>query len=355
METCIESDAIIVERRMANEILNILKRCRALRGELKINHSDDLIIIPIHRDEDTAICLDRQGIALNISRYCFEYKHRGIAHGLNLRKMLENLMGNKDIGECISSSMDIVGDIALVEIYCKDLLEKYREIIIDAIMRLNPAVRTVYAKGMVEGVYRVRNLVFIGGEKKTKTIHKEYGIKIVVDIEKAYFNPSLSTEHNLVARELHSAGSILDLFTGVGPFALHISKMSSSYIVACDINRDALKLLRESIEINRLRGYIDTLEIDSIGFIENNGFIGKFDAIIMNLPHHAHTIICSALKTLRDHGKIYLYIIARDISEAIDTVSRELYRCGGGIVSSYRKVLDYAPRKYIYRIVIEKA
>ncbi len=355
MEICIESNAIIVDREKANKILNILKKCKAFRKELKIKHINNSIVIPIYSDETVLTCIYSQGVTLNISKQCFEYKYKEVVHGINLRKMLENIVGSRDIGECVSSSIDIIGDIALIEVYCKDILERYREVIAQTVIKLNPSVRTVYAKGIVEGIHRVRNITFIGGEKKTKTVHREYGVLIAVDIAKTYFNPSLSTEHNLVAKELNYARSILDLFTGVGPFALHIAKMSSSYIVACDINRDALKLLRESIEMNKLRGYIDILEIDSINFIESGGFIGKFDAIIMNLPHYAYKLICNVLEMVKSSGKIYLYIISRDINEAIDMVNRELYKCRAkGIISSYRKVLDYAPRKYIYRIVIEK-
>jgi len=354
MEMCIESNAIVIDRRRANEILGILKKCKALRKELKIKHINDSVVIPIYSDDIILKCIDSQGVTLNISKHCFEYKYREIIHGIDLRKMLENIVGSRDIGECISSSIDIIGDIALIEVYCRDVLERYREAITQAVIKLNPSVRTIYAKGIVEGMHRVRNIVFIGGEEKTKTIHKEHGILIAVDIAKTYFNPSLSTEHSLVAKELSYARSILDLFTGVGPFALHIAKISNSYIVACDINRDALKLLRESIEMNRLKGYIDILEIDSINFIENRGFIGKFDAIIMNLPHHAYKLICSALEVVKSSGKIYLYIISRNVNEAIDMVNRELYECRAkGVISSYRKVLDYAPRRYIYRIVIE--
>ena len=62
-----------------------------------------------------------------------------------------------------------------------------------------PRLRTVALDKGVKGELRVRDLEVIAGGPGTETTHLEYGIKLLVDPAKVYFNPRLANERSRIA------------------------------------------------------------------------------------------------------------------------------------------------------------
>ncbi|HIP57064.1 MAG TPA: class I SAM-dependent methyltransferase family protein [Ignisphaera aggregans] len=353
--SCREADGVAVPRNFGELALKTLKRSNLYLQELKVTHRDDTIVIPVTNVEKAIAILRSQHIPCRHLRMCFPSKTT-LRHA-TLRDFLRDKVPQKDL-ERIPRSFYIVGDIALISLDI-ELAERYGHLIAEAIMKLHPRIRAVYARGETVGIERVRRLIFLGGEPHTRTIHRESGINIVVDIAHAYYNPALATEHERVASIIATTpgAKILDAFTGVGPFALHIAKRSWCYVVACDINIYALKLLRESIRLNKLRGHIEALNVDSFKLLESLDRAGiLFDYIIMNMPHQAIEALCHALNAVRSRGLIFVYTIAHSDDEALSQVKNKTLECRGIAfrVVEVRRVLDYAPRKYIYRLTLER-
>ncbi|HDI02361.1 MAG TPA: class I SAM-dependent methyltransferase family protein [Ignisphaera sp.] len=350
---CIESEALRVDRALAQKAIEILKKVSLYNSMLKAINKDRYVLIPVLSSNEAAVILLKYGIEAKPEKHCFP-KGKSIK-GLNIKNILEKYL-SKDILKLIPRSFEIIGDIALIELN-PEIAKQYGEIVAKAIMELHPHVKAVYARGSTHGVTRIRELIHLAGEKRTKTIHKEYGIRIVVDIAQAYFNPSLATEHYIVSQNVYNGMTILDAFTGVGPFALHIARKAQVYVIACDINSYALKLLRESIHLNKLRGLIEILNTDSIELLRSDTLPkDSFDMVILNLPHQALRMICHAIKILKSRGIVHVYTIARSSNEAIENLNKELTSCENVsiTIADIRRVLDYAPRKYIYRISLVK-
>ena len=199
-------------------------------------------------------------------------------------------------------SFDIIGDIAIVELDAR--LSEHEQRIGQAIMRVNSRVKTVYSKeGGIEGQYRVRPLRLIAGKAQTTTIHTEYGLRIAVDVTKTYFSPRLGTEHDRVANQVQSGEVIVDMFSGVGPFALLIAKRHQVKVYAIDINDQAVQCLQRSLELNRLEGQVIALVGDARKIIEQS-LKGKADRVIMNLPHNALEFLEPAVQALKPTGGI---------------------------------------------------
>lgn len=99
----------------------------------------------------------------------------------------------------LPKSYDIVGDIIVIERLMPEA-DPYRKEIAEALLRLHKSVKTVLIKtGKVDGPYRIPVLELLAGEDKRETIHSEYGIRLKVDLSKAYFSPRLGFERNRVA------------------------------------------------------------------------------------------------------------------------------------------------------------
>ncbi|MCX8153164.1 MAG: methyltransferase, partial [Candidatus Bathyarchaeota archaeon] len=154
------------------------------------------------------------------------------------------------------------------------------------------------------GTYRLREFKVIAGEHKTTTVHKEYGCKYHVDIAKAYFSPRLSQEHYRVASLVSKNEVVVDLFSGVGPFAVLIAKKNDeAKVYAVDINPDAVALLKRNIRLNRVENRVIPIQGDAKQVIEKQ-LAGIADRVIMNLPEKAIGYVDVACKALKDAGGI---------------------------------------------------
>jgi tRNA (guanine37-N1)-methyltransferase len=217
-------------------------------------------------------------------------------------------------------SMDIIGEIAIVEL--DEVLVPYEAQIGEAIMTVNSRVSTVYAKeGGVEGVCRLRSLRLIAGEDQSRTIHTEYGVKLVVDVTQTYFSPRLGTEHDRVTSLVESGEVIVDMFSGIGPFALLAAKRQKLQVFAIDINAQAIQCLEKSLELNRLSGEVFPIVGEARAII-NDRLAGQADRIIMNLPNNAFEFLDAAVRALKpEGGYIHFYSVTTAVRslQALET------------------------------------
>ncbi|MEM0174255.1 MAG: methyltransferase domain-containing protein, partial [Sulfolobaceae archaeon] len=133
----------------------------------------------------------------------------------------------------------------------------------EAIMSINPNVRSVFIKKRVSGELRLNELEHVGGIYNTRTIYKENQVRFVVDISRVYVNISLAGERLTLVKELKDYKRILDAFSGYGAIALNIIHKNNSYVVAGDINIEGLYLAKESINLNKFKGTIDLIHYDA--------------------------------------------------------------------------------------------
>ena len=267
--------------------------------------------------------------------------------GSKLRDLLRDVIPEHLLKE-VPSSYDIIGDIIVVEL--PQTLKDYWRDIAHALHKLHKHVNTIYVKTSgVKGDYRVREITPIWGAGRKYTIHKEYGVKLVVNVAETYFNPSLGYEHYRVSRLVTDNEVVYDMFSGAGGFSLHIACRRNSIIYASDINPHAILCLVLSIVVNKLKGKIIPILGDAK--VVASKVIGKVDRVIMNLPERSHEFIGYALKCLKDEGGImHYYHFDYSTSIFLSSFIREVGEAGGKVVKilHVRKVLEAAPYKYLY-------
>lgn len=228
----------------------------------------------------------------------------------------------QELIESLPHSLDIIGEIVIVELETN--LNPYEEAIGEAIMIVNSRVTTVYVKeGGVEGVCRIRPLRRIAGKDQVATIHTEYGVHLAVDVTKTYFSPRLGSEHNRVADLVEPNEVIIDMFTGVGPFALLAAKRQSVKVYAIDINEPAIQCLRKSLELNRLTGEIVPLVGDARSIIQDQ-LVAKADRVIMNLPNNAVSFLDVAAMAIKAKGGIIHFYGITTETRPLEILSSEV-------------------------------
>ena len=237
----------------------------------------------------------------------------------------------------VPQAFDIIGDIVVIDI--PPQLKPYQNVIGDAIMQTQKNVSTVLGKASdISGIFRVRNYDFIAGERKTRTIHHEFGCQYHVDISKAYFSPRLSHEHSRVAFQVQDNEIIVDLFAGVGPFSVLIAKRNPTVkVYAIDLNPDAVELLKANVKANKVENQVFPTVADAkeIALIALHAVA---DRVIMNLPETAIDFVDAACSTIKSKGgMIHFYGFVR----SPDTIENLKMRFSKLVEKSGRRVEEF--------------
>ena len=256
----------------------------------------------------------------------------------------------KDLLPKLPHAADFVGDICIVEIPSE--LESYKNIIGEAVLRANRKLQTVLAKaGAVHGSYRLREFTTIAGVEKTETIYSEYGCRFYVDVAKTYFSSRLSHEHNRVASLVQEGETIVDLFSGIGPFAIMAAKRRKNVrVYALDINPDAVALLKKNVRLNRVDGKVQPILGDA-GQEASKRLAGVADRVIMNLPESAIAFVDTACRVIKPQGGIvhfYSFTTASISIEDIKNMLAEAVKKNGREVTEFlfcRSVRETAPHE----------
>jgi tRNA (guanine37-N1)-methyltransferase len=326
-----------------------------LDGEYRIISENGILYLPTVTDVAPEILHQHlEGVPLETGRRSFETSVQGP------RTLTEALEGQLTLDELaqLPRAYDLIGDIAVLEI--PDELEPHSKLIGRAFHSMHRNFNTVLAKrGAISGVTRVREYELLSGDDRTKTIHTEYGCRLAVDLERAYFSPRLLEEHNRVAQLVGDSEVVVDMFCGVGPFAIHIARLKRARVVAIDVNPSAIELLKESITLNRLVGEIVPMVADAHEYAKSSNV--KANRVIMNHPSGASEFISDACRILKPGGAIHYYDFVGSASPETamtEKITHLIEHAGHTIreVSLVRRVRDSAPHEYqmVADILIEE-
>jgi len=263
----------------------------------------------------------------------------------------------EEIKDDLPTSFDIIGDTAVIKLD-KDI-KKYKKEIGNAILKTHKNIKTVCMTDPVSGEYRTRNLEIIAGENKTKTIHKEFNLSFLVDLKKVYFSPRLANERKRIADIVKNNEIIVDMFTGVAPFPILISKYSDpKMIYAIDKNKDAIELAKINVRKNKAYDKIKLICADSKNvkkLLDKYNPIINIDRIIMNLPFSSFDFFDCALRLIKNKTVIHYYEIISEerIDKRIEKL-KELALNKNISLTDFRinKIKSYSPREFYIGIDI---
>ena len=239
-------------------------------------------------------------------------------------------------GEAWPSNHECIGDLMIVRI--DEEVSEYTDSIARAKLGAHPHIRLLLADDGVEGEFRIRQLRPIGVRLSdrilagptlefappelltTEVAVKESGRVIRCDPVRAYFSTRLQTERletlalaKELREELGRPLRIADPFCGVGPALATLlgePKLVSD-ILATDLNPNAIELLMtnlskwdrrpypegaielQQVHENRLVGLADALTLS-----ENQEIAGKWDLVLVNLPHRTIEFLPSIIPLL---------------------------------------------------------
>lgn len=313
---------VIVPKQEGEKTRRALAEAELLETGYKIRSDERSLYIPVVPDVSADI-LGKVVSGLSIAECEFEETEK--------RKTVEDLIG-------FSPSYEVIGDIAITA-------ESYDQAVGEAIMTVHRNVRTVLEPTTgVTGEFRVREFKVLCGENRTTTTYKEHGFTFEMDLARVYFSPRLSTERKRIFDQVSDLELVVDMFAGVGPFAIPIAKRAM-YVVAVDKNPDAVEYLKKNIRLNR----VDNIEAICADVREIK-LPQQADRAIMNLPHSAHEFLDKAFELVRTGGIIHYYDIRpeSEIFDAVIKMVREKASASGCLIEIINKriVRSYSPHEY---------
>lgn len=206
--------------------------------------------------------------------------------------------------DMLYSAFDQVGGIIIVRIP-DPLLPKKKLIGQTLLDKVKPARSVFVQSSPVGGDHRTRSLELLAGQDSTLTEHKENGYRMIVDVEKAFFSPRLSTERMRVAEACADGETVLNMFGGIGAFSLAIAARKLCTIYNIDINPEATRLCGMNASRNRLKGRIISITGDAA--TEAIKLKNTSNRTLMVLPERSSEFLPAALEATAKGGVIHYY------------------------------------------------
>ena len=323
----IYSLCIKVQKEIGEELRKKLLINDIIKTNLKIQRDENFLYIPVKEKFDT------------------EYKFLEKDFE-SVSVVAKNYRDDVDIPEeeknHLPHSMDIIGDICVLKL--RDKVIKYKTEIGNAILKKHKNIKVVCLDNGVKDQYRIRKIENVCGEQRTETIHKQYGIKLKLDLCKVYFSPRLATEHHRITNLVKDNEVIIDMFSGIGCFPIMIAKYKRpKKIYAIDINPTAVRYMLENIKLNKIENMIEVIEGDTRDILPT---LQKADRVIMDLPFYSNDFFHIALNALKEKAVIHYYEIIdkNTIEERINYLLDEGKKyCRNIQIEKIKKIRTYSP------------
>jgi len=249
--------------------------------------------------------------------------------------------------------VDIVGDIAIIKI--PQGLEKNKDGVAESLLALVPYLKVVLGQiGPVESQFRTRKLEWLAGEKRTDTLHREYGCEYKVDLSRMYFSPRLGSERRRIADQVSPGECVVNLYAGVGSFSIMIAKHAKpSRIYSLDLNPAAAHYHALNDALNRVTDTIDVI-CGEANAIVRSSLKGRADRILLPLPELAlHSLETARCALTNGQGFVHCYVFVdaarrREAGgKALHDLNSVLYHLGAdGAKACARVVRSVGPRRY---------
>lgn len=205
------------------------------------------------------------------------------------------------------TSFDVVGDILILDIPKGHDEKKIAKYFLNELKNVKVVVNKIGKHG---GKHRTQKLKILAGERRKKTMHKENGIRIELNVETCYFSPRLGTERLRVARLVKPEEEVLVMFSGVAPYPLVIARHAKPKMIhGIEINPQAHAFAERNAKLNKFENI--KLHLGDVHKVLPK-LRKKFDRIIMPLPKTAEEFLPDAKKIAKKGATVHYYTFGQE-------------------------------------------
>ncbi|XP_061089470.1 tRNA (guanine(37)-N1)-methyltransferase isoform X2 [Conger conger] len=230
-------------------------------------------------DAETEV-LGKFGVPLELQDYELQLTYENLKSEEVLRAVLPE-------GLDVTSGFSRVGHIAHLNL--RDHQLPYKSLIGEVLMDKNPGVTCVVNKtNTIDSTYRNFQMEVLAGDGNMVAKVRENGCVYEFDFSRVYWNPRLSTEHERVVALLRPGDTVLDVFAGVGPFAVPAARRGCS-VLANDLNPESHRWLLHNCKLNKAERRVRAFNMDGRAFIR--GPLREELPALMRGPGRVHVVM----------------------------------------------------------------
>ena len=257
----------------------------------------------------------------------------------------------------VPSSYETVGHLIRLNLP-DDMEDSTASIIGNVLIDKLPHIQTVVRKtANITNQFRVLPLRLVAGTENYIVSVKESDCTFKFDYSTVYWNSRLQQEHGLLVSSFFKPGQVVvDMFCGVGPFALPACRLGC-FVYANDLNPESYRWLLENININRIKSdKIATHNLDAREFIERiTDGVKQVDHVIMNLPASSVEFLDLFPRKGFEDAQIHCYLFAKPSEDPLDLVKGHLRADARVVNPKVLCVRNVAPNKDMYRVTFNLA
>ncbi|HEX2066223.1 MAG TPA: hypothetical protein VHI93_05355, partial [Candidatus Thermoplasmatota archaeon] len=213
----VQAPGVRVHRSEAEATRRRLLELEALRTDLAVARAGEDVVFPV---------VEGCGARLPTASFEFEARPARPASYLDLLP--------PGVRDGAPRAFEAIGDIVVVKVPPSQW--GHRAALGRALLEFHGA-RAVFHDRGVKDAYRVRDLERIAGEGEALTRVSENGVRLWVDLSRAYFSPRLAAERARVAALVRPGEHVVDLFGGVAPFGVQAA-LRGARVDSIDLNPD---------------------------------------------------------------------------------------------------------------------
>lgn len=255
-----------------------------------------------------------------------------------LRSRLRDIVPDDVI---LPAGFHVVGYVALVRLNSE--LMKYASSLGEATLDYDHRLRSVAVRtGPTEGIERKPAYTVVAGSNDTTTIHTENGVHFKLDPIRVTFSGGNKGERIGMSRRVEAGECVVDMFSCVGQFALHIAKRNEVDVIAIEINPEAYGFLVENIKMNELEHKVSAV-LGDCRVVHPTHVANR---IIMGYLHNTEEFLPHALDTLVEKGgTIHMHKAAseRSLHDSITGITMICRERGFVSDIEVRKIKNYSP------------
>jgi tRNA wybutosine-synthesizing protein 2 len=218
-----------------------------------------------------------------------------------IKKTLSLVLPSGDVSR-LPDKWEKVGTVVTIRL--AEELRRYQEIIGKAYAEELNCTTVLNDVGGISGAYREPVVEVISGSLMTVTIHTENGIRFKIDPQKIMFSSGNMRERQRMATISNHHETIVDLFAGIGYFALPMAVYSKpKKVFAIEINPIAYRYLCTNVVLNHVTDIVEPLLGDNRKIAPND----CADRVILGYLKEPQAFLPVGLNCLRKRSGVLHY------------------------------------------------
>ncbi|KAF5071822.1 23S rRNA (uracil(1939)-C(5))-methyltransferase RlmD [anaerobic digester metagenome] len=320
--------ALAVPKDLADVVKDRLNRRRQLDLEWRPGRRDEMVLLPLRGENPFPEFPVVETELLPQDRH--RPPQERIGEMLDIPPELKTLLPEK---------YERLGHVLILRL--QEPLLPYRREIAQSYAKVLKARTVLLEKGIIRGVERRPDVELLFGTE-TETTHSESGILYRLDPAKVMFSSGNFDEKLRMASLDCQGETVVDMFAGIGYFTMPLAaKARAEKVVACEINPEAVRFLRENIKLNRVDEVVTVFEGD------NRDLPGErfADRVVMGYVNVTWQFLPKAFSLVKRGGVIH-YQDTCSIDRIPEGLMENLRKGSGGRpfqVLGIREVKAYAP------------